>query len=350
MIEKLELKNFRAYKDQEINFHKGVNSIVGSSDTGKSTVLRAFYWAFQNRPLGKRMISNWNRDKKGEPKEETSVEVKFDNGSFIRELSPDFNGYIHGKKKSEALKGAVPDSCLQLLNFSEVNIQKQHDNLFMIADSAGQTARLLNRVLNIENIEIVLQRAESTKRNLKKDITYKSADLDTEKEKLSELDWLDSAEKLSNKITKVSERIERQKETISEIESIMQAIKEEQEKQEAFKDIPKVEKLLLKIGKEIVFLNEENTKGNRLNSLVESTKERLTRIKDFDFVAEAGNGIDKIFNLLPEVEYKQLEYNAILQKTELGKTLDIQAKAKQNEITALEKQLPETCPLCGGKI
>lgn len=42
-VSKMELRNFRSYKKQEINFSNGINLIIGPNNSGKTTILKALY-------------------------------------------------------------------------------------------------------------------------------------------------------------------------------------------------------------------------------------------------------------------------------------------------------------------
>jgi putative ATP-dependent endonuclease of the OLD family len=40
-LHSLYLKNFRAYREETINFSEGMNVIIGKNDIGKSTIMEA---------------------------------------------------------------------------------------------------------------------------------------------------------------------------------------------------------------------------------------------------------------------------------------------------------------------
>jgi len=52
VVEKITIKNFQSHEETELQFSSGVNVIVGSSDSGKSAILRALKWVVQNKPSG----------------------------------------------------------------------------------------------------------------------------------------------------------------------------------------------------------------------------------------------------------------------------------------------------------
>ena len=66
MIRKLNIQNIQSHKNTELEFSPGINAIVGSSNNGKSAILRALYWVRYNRPLGiDNLLSHWACDIKG---------------------------------------------------------------------------------------------------------------------------------------------------------------------------------------------------------------------------------------------------------------------------------------------
>src|SRR5665647_764854 len=62
MIKSLEIHNVQSHKDTFLEFDPGVNVIIGSSDSGKTAILRAIKKVVFNRPLGDSFISNWAKE------------------------------------------------------------------------------------------------------------------------------------------------------------------------------------------------------------------------------------------------------------------------------------------------
>ena len=62
MIDKAQLRGFRKHKKLNVEFGANVNSIVGSSYAGKSTLIRALDWCINNQPPGLNVI-NWDMDR-----------------------------------------------------------------------------------------------------------------------------------------------------------------------------------------------------------------------------------------------------------------------------------------------
>ena len=52
MIQTGVIRNFQSHKKSILNLSKGVNVIVGKTDSGKSAIIRALRWLFTNTPSG----------------------------------------------------------------------------------------------------------------------------------------------------------------------------------------------------------------------------------------------------------------------------------------------------------
>ena len=93
MIKSVLYRNFQSHKKTLLEFHDGINIIMGPTDSGKTSLLRGLYWVRYNRPRGDDFISNWNRTDKGKPIKATVVTVTMTDGQIKRIKSPQLNGY-----------------------------------------------------------------------------------------------------------------------------------------------------------------------------------------------------------------------------------------------------------------
>ena len=85
MIDKIKIENIQSHKNTELNLSNGINVIVGSSNNGKSAILRALYWAIYNRPLGiDTLCSHWALDDKGKQKSDMKVTITKGDDVLIR--------------------------------------------------------------------------------------------------------------------------------------------------------------------------------------------------------------------------------------------------------------------------
>lgn len=205
MIEEITLQNFQSHKDSTLKFHPGVNTIIGTSDHGKSSIVRAFSLVHENQPDGDAYVSNSVRDKKGKAKENAVVEVTVDNGSAtrIRGVDNEYTAVIKGQlQEYHAVgRGNVPEEVSGLLNMSELNVQKQKDSFFLFNSSPGEILRKINTYTDLELIDKMLAKADSAVRENRSQLKIATAEHDkytTQLEVYTILDTLDELLKTAN--------------------------------------------------------------------------------------------------------------------------------------------------------
>lgn len=191
MFRTLELKNFQSHKKTMLEFVPGVNAIVGTSDSGKSAIIRAINLIVNNRPSGIEYLNN-SMDKK----DSCIVSLKMDECSVVREKNNrtgknQINRYILDDNELKAMGVGIPDEVQAKLNMSELNTQYQMDAPFLISETPGEVARVLNRVVNLDIIDKSLSRAESQKRSINSQIKLLSEQLENREDDLKKFDTLD---------------------------------------------------------------------------------------------------------------------------------------------------------------
>ena len=81
----LHLKDYQAHKDTTINFTQGLNIIIGESDMGKSSILRALRKLVRDVPAGKDHI---NKDATSMKLSLTVVDDNEQEYVIIRQITP----------------------------------------------------------------------------------------------------------------------------------------------------------------------------------------------------------------------------------------------------------------------
>lgn len=343
MIKSLEIKNVQSHKNSRLEFSPGINALVGTSNNGKSAVLRALMWAITNRPLGTEiLLSNWAYDSKGKQSEEMSVTVEKENSVLIRRKTKTENEYVLNGEKMEAIKTDVPESVKNFFALTETNIQKQQDAPFLLSQSSGKIAEYFNRIVRLDIIDRVLTNAESTRRKTKAQLETSEKEEKKLEDELEKYDWLDSVERLierykviNEKCETLSESRERLNESVEKFEEINKRKFPDFSKQK--KIIGELEEIDLKI-KDSVF---------EIESLDESISEfkSLSKKSGFDFTKEK-KAIEYIENMtFDRSEIEKLEED--IGKMELA---DDTIKGCSENIKELKKQLPEICPICGARM
>jgi len=148
MIEKLTLEDFQTHTSRVVQLNNPITVIVGDTDVGKSSIMRAVAWLVFNKPDSDAFI-NWDATK-------TTVTLKVDGRCIIRERGKGVNTYQVDDVPYKAFGRDVPEEVSQLLRLGPVNFQFQHDASFWFSQSAGEVSRQLNHIIDLSVIDNTL--------------------------------------------------------------------------------------------------------------------------------------------------------------------------------------------------
>ena len=339
MIKSIELKNIQSHENTRLDFDKGINVIVGSSNNGKSAILRGLYWARYNRPLGiDTLASHWALNDKGDLKNEMAVTIENDFGIVTRKRTKNDNQYIVNGKVLYVVKSDVPADVEQALCLSDTNIQKQLDEPFLLSKTSGEVAKYFNKVVRLDVIDKVLTNAETTRRKTQNDIKNVQAQIKDCEDKLQAFEWLDDAEILIEKYERVSNR---KNQIENDVMFLEKSLSDYESCSERIVDLEKQKKLVAEVEE---WMQRSTELGEQVAQLAESIDE-FESIKEYPDFAEEKKLIVKIesFNTDElEVKVKDLEksiYDYGIQEMHIENSVA--------DIKCLQEQLPDICPLCG---
>jgi exonuclease SbcC len=146
MIKTLGLYAFQSHISTELELSDGINLLVGQSDSGKTAIIRALKWLATNRPLGKDFQSTNGGD--------VGVSIILDNGDCISHTVGKYAATIDRKDQDwSAIGTGVPETITNLLNMSDLSWQFQMDPPFLLSNSPGEVARILNEVTDLDKID-----------------------------------------------------------------------------------------------------------------------------------------------------------------------------------------------------
>jgi DNA repair exonuclease SbcCD ATPase subunit len=154
MIQQLVLRNFQGHRKLVLEFGKRVTSIVGPTDAGKSSVIRALTWVMCNQPDGDEFI-HWDAKR-------AKVTLLVDDCFIERERGQGENLFTleapSGKEPKEfrAFGRDVPPEIQDLLRTNHLNFQLQHEGAFWFSESRGDVSRQLNTIVNLGIIDDAL--------------------------------------------------------------------------------------------------------------------------------------------------------------------------------------------------
>ena len=227
MLKKVKIQNFQSHKDTELEFSKGVNVIAGQSDSGKTAILRALRWVFNNKPQGDSFRSHWGGD--------TEVTVEFDDGFVTRgrhKKNDNFYGWHKDEKQFKAFGTNVPEPLVEYMDIDSVNVQSQLDPPFLLSETPGEVAKYLNNIANLSLIDSATYNINSKHREIEDEIKLLEKgkeSLQTKLERFKEFDEIDRKQKeleaLYNIYVLRCEEVSSLNKLITEVESINKTIK-----------------------------------------------------------------------------------------------------------------------------
>lgn len=339
MINKVTIRDFQSHRKTELVFHEGVNVIIGNSDSGKSAILRAMSWAIENKCDDK----SFKRIGGGDP----SVTLEFDEGIVERKRTKDniYNLTV-GKKTEEfkAFKQAIPSDIVDLMNMSEINIQTQLEAPFLLSQSSGDIAKVLNKTVDLSVIHESISEIRKMSLQNSREIENVNQQIEENKEILEDFKYLDKLEK----DVKAYEMLQKEFDSLTkEISSIHRHLKE-------------AERLECEIATFVSVKQAEKDVNNALH-LVEESEFFEREIKSIErTLNQAGKAQDRINKntAILKLEKSVTEaLNVNQQCTQLNDAiLVIQRYATAQEklekrIEELENEyieiMPDNCPLCG---
>ena len=394
MIEKLSLRNFQSHRSTSVEFKDGLNVIVGDSDKGKSALLRALFWAIQNKPSGTEFISSWAFNTKGNQKEEVSVSVVKDGRELIRSKTKKDNLYIVDGVRLEAVRSGVPDEVDKFFEFTDVNIQKQMDPPFLLSDTAGKVAQVFNKVIKLESIDEALSKVESMKRSERLKLKIANENVEKLDESILEYSYLPELEKLVTEYESMMFSIDAVVGKVNIIDSIVGDIATEDsllsiggvidsldalmgKRKVCEAEILRVQSRGLDLGRvlsEIDINTHEPSEqryitrlsmavldydeGQRNIVAIENKIEALSHIvSDLDGIVVDRDAVDAVAGVFSNYTGAVSVYDDVADKRRKLSSI-IEAVQGNNyivdsypaEISRLEEALPDICPLCGGQL
>lgn len=198
----LTLIDFQKHEKFKVVFDPRITVIVGASDRGKSAVLRALGCVAVGEPDGQDLIRH---DSEG-----YKIKLEVPGHTVIRKRGKSGNVYVLDGVRLTRDRGEwPPPQVLNAVRLCPQNFQWQLDGPLWFLDSAGQVAKQLNEVVDLEAIDTVLGEANAAAK--KAVATYEGAVQEEESAKhaYQNLKWVpamlaawDRCEEKRNKWTK----------------------------------------------------------------------------------------------------------------------------------------------------
>ena len=369
---KVKLKNFQAFSDLDIEFVQGVNIIMGQSNSGKTSVLRAIKTLVENSSRASRYI------KLGEKEAEVTLEYCGNEVTWAR-TAKDIKYKINGEDFLKAgttdlfkllpVNGFVKDPQGELANLedewtlpypyykSPSELFKVFENIFCVSDSA----KILKGMKESE--DEYKRRVQQVEQEVDK--------LDKKVQAIQSLQVPETVEKLSS----MKETLQKLQEEVSDYKSALTTLQSVKEKLKVYKNLPKDKvdlqsklEVVSTLSKDFKKLQDLSIKYKVLSTLkgtgVTSQEmfSKLIEAKELSEDVKKLQGLEKVASIelpttqvsISEEKLKLVqEYKEDLKKlkdflTE-GKRLKELIDVRTKDIDKCKEVLKEVdvCPLCG---
>jgi len=218
MINRIKLTNFQIHESLELMFNEGVNAIIGSSDCGKSAVIRALRFVLQNKPNGDAFIRHGENF--------TKVELDIDKHKIIMQKKGQTREcFFDDLVNPLSGFGQKIPSQIENLNFSDLNFQFQFDRPFLLDDSGGEVGRFFNRCIDLDIIDTSLSAMDGIRRTAKHDYEAKMKQKESLEAEIQSLGWINIVEKKLNFLIIQQKKIEKREELLRRLIPIIDTLK-----------------------------------------------------------------------------------------------------------------------------
>lgn len=303
-VKSIDIENFQSHENTHIDFDAGLNIIVGESNNGKTSILRAMDWVVDNQPLGTDFIMTG--------KKYCKVRITYDNDNFIeRYRTLKDTGYYHvgfvdnsGQDTYIEYKGFtnnVPVEVMNVHQMPKINITKniethlnklsQLERPFLITENTNEKAAAIGRITGTNIVDVAIKNIGSNitadKKLLKANIKTKT-ELEAQKDlininkleslktfyesalnKIKELqDLYNSANNIKLTKENCDNNIVQYTKTIDDCQTIIKKKKEVDEAQELITNINTMMNLLNKYKQCNESIKDLNTKINDCNKTI----------------------------------------------------------------------------------
>ncbi len=333
-MDKITLKNFQGHEDSTIELAQLITAVVGRSDKGKSSVIRACKLVRDNKPTGDAFVRKGTEE----------MTVIIDNVRRVKTKS--LNAYkVDGHKDPyKALRGAVPEEITTALNLGKENIQEQHDAIFLLDQSSGKVAQKLSQLADLESTTKALQYIVAKKRKARSDLEATKKAIKVEEGNLFELRHTDDMHQELLKIEQDSAKVDVLRDTHSQV-SI--AVKNVTQAQLRLNSLPSTD--ALEPAKQLI------TDFKALHALKKGHT-HLSSILDEHASIEYLLQFDprKLLRKAKQVNKLIAEHTSLAACIKTHKRWDEKVLLYELRIEELQAEkltlMGDTCPLCGGAV
>ena len=347
MIKSIRLQNFQAHRDSKISFSPGVNAIIGKTGAGKTSILRALRWVIFNKPAGDALQAHWGGD--------VRVEIELDDGTTItRVRTKTQNLYIMDGKEFGAIGQGVPAEIKAALNIEDLNFRSQMDAPFLLSQSPGEVAQVLNKIVNLDVIDVAQSNIRKKKASIDAELKVKKQDIEKLEAQVTEFSYLDDMETGVAELETMEKALAALLRSMAAIQSILEENGRQVAKKAQTAQVLRMEKSYQKVADLVRERRRVVSDIEKIGGILGAINAQTTKQKQVDAFLSAEKHLNTVLLLVGKKKQKDDDYEKI------GRALiSIQAdneriEMKTRALAILEerfhKLMPKQCPLCGQEV
>lgn len=373
MIKKIQIINFESHKDTTIEFSETFNVIIGDSDGGKSSIIRAISAVCYNR---------WSPDMMRVGEDECRITLTTGKGivTLIKNFKEKINAYEiisfsdpKGEKiKFETIGTSVPEQVYNITEMRELelgdtkdipNIMYQLEKHYMLAEINGKSctsnliARVFDKVIGLGGMEDLISEISSSMLVNKKQITKNNEKIDILRQKIHNESDIEQKEKCIDESSKLFNKIKQTQSFLKRISFYDEEINKLRSRWKLIDN--RIINFESDYAKEI--LNKINSMSSTYNSISniynlyinkKKLQEQLTlNIENIKIINQQEiDNLKRRCNTLYKMDKLISKYE---EKIALSNQLQVNIKKLEKEHNFLSLELEEIkiknkiCPLCG---
>lgn len=333
MLQKIEVRNFQCHSKFVIEFDEHVTTMVGPSDVGKSSIIRALRWACTNIPAGDAFIQDG--------KTRCGVRLKVDGKTVERTKGVGENNYKLNGKVYKSFGSNVPEPIVDFLNISPVTWQGQHDSPFWLAETAGQVGRELNAVVNLESMDAALSTVNQmvTKGKARQDAARER--LRSTQERLDGLGWVEEAKEDMGELEVACASYEGAQATFARLQPLYNDVVREHNRLDALVRIKESAEKVESCGAVVVVAQD---RLDKLSSIIEEADGlHVVEVPDMTAITTSFEATGKTQVMLEAMQ------DIIQKHMKAGETVRMYFDKVREAEGELAGELEGRCPLCGAE-
>ena len=329
MIKSVNICNFQSHKHTYLEFESGLNVLTGTSDHGKSAVIRAIGWVLHNKPSGD-AYRTWGA------KEDTVVTLTFDDGNVIvRRRGKKLNQYEVNGEVFKALRSDVPDEVNEITQMQDVNFQPQNEAYFLLNETPGNVAKKINAVADLAVMDATLQTSNKAVKSLKDDLKHVEILITSKKNQLTNMAYLDGMTEDMNGLTDTGAEIIQLDIDIDEVEVLITSTTIVGE--DLDNSIPKcASKEAFELTKRQEEIIKHRVAVDVFAEVVESADDNAFLLEGYESVEDAARSLCTLIAAHNDIVTESAKTADVLYLTSLMKTKEVELKLYDDVDEAVE--------------